>query len=117
VSADGRAIGLNLSADVYDDAAGDSVENALFVDGRVTRLPGVRFHVPERPRTDRWRITSREGDAIDLAFDPVGAREEHTHLGLVRADFVQPYGRFSGHVQDHDVTGCFGVVETHRAVW
>jgi hypothetical protein len=83
----------------------------------VTPLAGVRFDVPSDPRGEPWRISSREGAAVDLDFEPVGAREEHNHFGVVRSDFVQPYGRFSGSVHGHDVSGCFGVVETHRSVW
>jgi len=114
---DGRSIGLNLSAQVYEDERGHSVENALFVDGRVRRLSGVRFAVPSQPKSQPWRIASIEGDDVDLQFEPLGAREEHTNFGLVRTDFVQPYGRFAGRVCDLDFTGLFGVVEVHLSVW
>ncbi len=115
--ADGAPIGLNLSADVYDDDRGHSVENALFVDGEVRPLRGVRFEVPANPRTDRWTIRSIDGDEVELDFQPAGALEERMNFGVVRSDFVQPYGHFSGRVGGHDVTGCFGVVETHLSVW
>lgn len=115
--ADGKAVGLNLSAQVYEDERGHSVENALWVDGQVQRLDGVRFHVPKHPKSEPWRITSLESDEVDLEFEPLGAREEHTNFGLVRTDFVQPYGRFAGSVRGHDVTGSFGVVEVHLSVW
>jgi hypothetical protein len=114
---DGRPIGLNLSAEVYDDERGHSVENAAWIDGRVRPLEGVRFEVPLHPQRERWRINSLESDEVDLEFDPRGAREEHLNVGLLATDFVQPYGRFEGKVLGHDVTGCFGVVEDHRAVW
>jgi hypothetical protein len=114
---DGTAVGLNLSAQVYEDERGHSVENALFVDGRVHPLSGVRFDVPSRPERDRWHIKSMEGNEVDLAFEPFGAREEHTNFGLVRTDFIQPYGRFVGTVCGRDFTGLFGVVETHLSVW
>lgn len=111
------ALGLNLSAQVYDDDRGHSAENALFVDGEVRRLGGVRFTVPANPTTERWAIRSIEGDEVDLEFEPLGAREEHTNLGLVRTEFVQPYGHFAGRVRGRDIKGCFGVVETHLSVW
>ena len=110
-------MGLNLSAQVYEDVHGHSVENALFVDGEVRRLSGVRFDVPSEPKSQTWRITSLEGGDIDLEFEPLGAREEHTNFGLVRTDFVQPYGRFAGQVCGLDFTGLFGVVEVHLSVW
>ncbi len=114
---DRTAIGLNLSADVYDDAKGHSVENALWVDGKVRSLSGVRFEMPSDPKTKRWVIRSLDTDEVDIEFEPLGAREEHTNFGLVRTDFVQPYGRFAGRVCGHDITGCFGVVEAHVSVW
>jgi hypothetical protein len=113
----GTAIGLNLSAQVYDDERGHSVENALWIDGRVQRLGGVRFTVPKSPTTQRWAIRSIEGNEVDLEFEPLGAREERTNLGLVRTEFVQPYGNFAGRAGGYDLTGCFGVVETHLSVW
>ena len=117
VLSDGTVIGLNLSADVYDDEVGQSLENALWVDGKVSRLPGVRFQMPMEPKTQRWRIESLDSDQVELEFQPLGAREDHTNFGLVRTDFVQPYGRFVGRVREHDLNGCFGVVETHVSVW
>jgi hypothetical protein len=114
---DGTSVGLNLSAQVYEDERGHSVENALFVDGRVRHLSGVRFLVPSSPQSQTWRIASLEGSEVDLEFEPLGAREEHTNLGLMRTDFVQPYGRFTGHVCGLDFTGLFGVVEVHLSVW
>ncbi len=114
---DGTAIGLNLSADVYDDEKGHSLENALWIDGEVQRLSGVRFDVPRDAKTQRWVIRSLDSNEVDIAFDPLGAREEHMNFGLVRTDFVQPYGRFAGRVRGYDITGCFGVVETHVSVW
>ncbi len=114
---DGTPIGLNLSAQVYEDARGHSVENAVWIDGVVRRLSGVVFDLPRDPKSQPWRITSLDTDEVDLAFEPLGAREENTNFGIVRTEFVQPYGRFAGRVAGHDVTGAFGVVETHLSVW
>jgi hypothetical protein len=113
----GSSIGLNLSAQVYEDERGHSVENALWVDGRVRRLGGVRFEVPPDPASGTWQIRSLDDDEVEIEFEPLGAREEHTNFGLVRTDFVQPYGRFAGQVDGHDVSGAFGVVETHVSIW
>jgi hypothetical protein len=116
-TADGSTFGLNLSAEVYDDPRGHSRENAYWRDGCVTPLGGVSFHVPERPTADPWRIRSLEGDEVDLAFQPLGARAQRLDLGLVRSDFVQPYGMFRGIVAGHELVDAFGVVEDHLAVW
>jgi hypothetical protein len=114
---DGTPIGLNLSAQVYEDERGHSVENAFWVDGKVRALSGVVFEVPPHPQTQRWQIRSIDGDDVDLEFEPRGAREEHTNFGIVRTDFVQPYGSFTGQVCGHQIDGAFGVVETHISVW
>lgn len=115
--ADGTPVGLNLSAQVYEDENGHSVENAFWSNGRVQKLRGVVFDVPADPKTQQWRIRSIDTDEVDLEFDPIGAREEHTNFGLVRTDFVQPYGCFTGRVCGQDVSRAFGVVETHLSVW
>jgi hypothetical protein len=115
--AEGTPFGLNLSADVYDDAAGHSRENAFWHHGRVTPLGGVAFDVPSRPAAEPWRIRSLEGDAVALTFKPLGARAQRLNLGLVRSDFVQPYGHFHGSVAGHRIEGAFGVVEDHLSVW
>ncbi|MBC7171011.1 MAG: DUF2804 family protein, partial [Polyangiaceae bacterium] len=80
-------------------------------------LSGVRFTLPDDPRTQPWQIESRSGDEVDLRFMPLGARAQDLHLGLLRTRFVQPYGTFHGRVRDHRVDGAFGVVEDHDSLW
>ncbi|KAF0683589.1 Aste57867_24355 [Aphanomyces stellatus] len=126
---DGKAVGINLSARVYD-VDGASQENALWVDGKLCLLGGVSFAVPAHPVTDTWTIRSKNAtalDAVDLEFTPVGARQEQVNvLNVVRSAFVQPYGRFTGHItctmesgETHRIRlrDTFGVVEDHQALW
>ncbi len=112
--ADGVAIGLNLSAEVYDDASGASRENVFFRDGDLYILGAARFGVPARPKSEPWTII---GDDLDLTFTPIGARAQKKNFGLVVSDFVQPYGTFRGVVRGVEITDAFGVVESHRSVW
>lgn len=122
---DGRRLGLNLSAEVYDDAAGHSRENALWLDGAVQPLGGVRFTLPADPLRQPWQIRSLRGGLqpeVDLTFAPQGARQQHLELGLLASRFVQPYGVFTGTIrpQGQDalrVDGLWGVVEDHVARW
>ena len=114
---EGRRVGLNLSAEVYDDAAGNSRENALFVDGAVRPLGGVTFEIGREPGIDDWRIRSREGDEVSLDFRPLGARAQHLDLHVLRSHFVQPYGLFRGRVGGIAIDDVFGIVEDHRSVW
>ncbi|KAF0683588.1 Aste57867_24354 [Aphanomyces stellatus] len=126
---DGKAIGINLSARVYD-VDGASQENAVWVDGQLCLLGGVTFNVPSNPVVEPWTIRSSSassGDLLDLVFTPVGSREEKLNvLNLIRSDFVQPYGRFSGRITCTMASGethrirvedAFGVVEDHFALW
>lgn len=119
--ADGHRIGLNLSAEVYDDADGASRENAAWLGDRPHVLGGVRFEVPAHPERDPWRIRSLHGDEVDLTFQPMGARSQNVDYRLIRSEFVQPYGRFTGTLRVSGVTvpvdGAFGVVEDHRSLW
>lgn len=114
---EGRPLGLNLSADVYDDVRGHSEENAAYFEGRAVGLAGVEFTIPRSPDRMPWRIASMEGDEVALTFTPMGVRAQNLDLGVVKSDFVQPYGTFDGHVLGRRVRGAFGVVEDHHAVW
>lgn len=116
-------IGLNLSAEVYDDAAGASLENAVWCNGTPHLLPGARFELPDQPQTQPWRIVSfDDGASFDLRFVPIGARAQDVRAGLVRSSFVQPFGIYNGYVTVPGVgkvalDGAFGVTEDHLSVW
>ncbi len=120
----GQRVGLNLSALVYDDEQGNSQENALWIDGQVIPLGGVAFVLPSDPRRQKWHIHSRSGNEVDLHFTPMGTREEQVNLGIIRSDFIQPYGTYEGTLCPTNgnttpicVDGMFGVVETHHSIW
>ena len=114
----GRRIGLNLSAEVYDDAEGVSLENAYWIDGDVHPLGAVSFALPETDRraVDPWVIRSADG-RVDLTFSPLGARSQRVDLRVLRSAFVQPYGTFEGTLDGHRIDQAFGVVEDHQSVW
>ena len=116
---DGRRLGLNLSAHVLDNADGVSQENALWVDGRLHLLGAATFSLPASPAAEVWHL---RGDDVNLAFTPLGARQQDVNLGVVRSRFVQPFGHFAGHLRLPDgdevaLAPSFGVVEDHLAVW
>ncbi len=112
----GKRLGLNLSARVYD-LEGTSMENALWLDGRVETLGAVRFEVPAKT-TDPWHIVSSDGsDEVRLDVKPLGERRSDLDLKLVRSVFSQPYGLASGVVRGERVENLFGVVEDHDALW
>lgn len=121
---DGRRVGLNLSADVYDDEAGDSRENALWLDGRLVPLGGVDFDLPRSPARQPWSLHSRRGcpDEVELLFTPSGARQQRVDLKLLKSVFIQPFGSFRGRIRPAGgdpifLDDAFGVVEDHLSVW
>ncbi len=116
---DGRRFGLNLSAHVYDDASGASMENTVWLDGKLQVLGGVTFSLPASPAAEVWHI---RGDGIDLAFSPSGTRQQNVNMGVIRSRFVEPYGHFAGNLRLPDgelllIPPAFGVVEDHLAAW
>lgn len=116
-TASGKRMGLNLSARVYD-LAGQSMENAVWLDGRVQTLGGVHFEVPRHTATETWRIRSLDGSGeVALDIQPLGERSAALDLKLIRSVFVQPYGEASGVVMGERIEGVFGVVEDHDALW
>lgn len=134
---EGKRLGVNLSRRIYDSAEGVSMENAIWVDGKMIALDQsvVEFELPsetdpEMMRSKEWNIrtstlTSTGPDPIlDLRFQPKGSRDENVHvLSLVISEFVQPFGLFHGTIRlpNSDETlhldGILGVVEHHLSVW
>ena len=121
-AADGRRVGLNLSAEVYDDAEGNSRVNALWLDGTVIPRAGVDFRLPLEPASEPWQVMSRDDDSVALEFRPSGARAQKLDLAVVQSDFVQAFGTWHGRVAPPaaapvDLDGAFGVAEEHYARW
>ncbi|ELR11908.1 uncharacterized protein ACA1_274970 [Acanthamoeba castellanii str. Neff] len=119
------AVGLNLSAEVYEDK-----ENAFWLNGKVHLVGPVQFTLPARQRVtqDKWTLRSHNG-ALQLQFTPHAAREEHLHVGVIASEFSQVGGTFSGMIDVAALEGgpspsnvvtvedVLGVVETHYALW
>lgn len=53
------------------------------------------FEVPDDPFCKRWRITTPDG-VVSLDFHPLDGHRERLNARVVRSDFVQPAGTFSG---------------------
>ncbi len=112
---DGRPFGLNLVAHFNDE-----IENALWLGDRLIPLGrGAEFSVGQPPGQQSWTVR-HAGLGLDLTFTPEGARSDRKNLGLVKHDFIQPFGRFTGTFRDGDrdvrVEG-YGVVEDHTSHW
>jgi len=109
----GEEIGLNLVSGFVGEA-----ECAAFTATSVLPLaePQFTFDVtrPERP----WRL---EGDGVDLTFAPGAVHAQRTNLLLVRSQFVQPVGTFTGTLRlgarDVRLRELPGVVENQDVTW
>ncbi|WP_258405391.1 DUF2804 domain-containing protein [Shewanella sp. FJAT-52076] len=114
-----RRFGLNIAAGVNETG---SSENVLWLDGVRKHLGPVHFEF-DRSQAEygRWRLWS-DRDELELEFTPLASRSERLNLILLKSNFRQYQGRFSGWVRD--VAGrkvildeVFGLTEDHFAKW
>jgi hypothetical protein len=112
-------LGLNLAAGVNETG---SSENVLWLDGVRRHLGPVHFEFDRKaPAGGSWRIWS-ERDELELLFTPMGCRSEKLNLWLLKSNFRQYLGQFSGWVTDGDgnklrLDGVNGLTEDHFAKW
>jgi hypothetical protein len=104
---DGRSVGWNLVSGVNDPPRRS--ERAIWLDGRPSEPGPVIFDGLEA-------IAFEDGSRLEFAAEQERRREEK--LLLVRYEYRQPFGSFSGTLPggvelDHGL----GVVEHHDAVW
>ncbi|GAB1622326.1 DUF2804 domain-containing protein [Agarivorans albus] len=117
-------IGLNLAAGVNETGCN---ENALWIDGEKHLLDPVHFSFkrslasetskPHQP----WHIYSADG-RVNLRFTPLNCRQERLNLWLLKSNFRQYMGHFSGtlvcqHGQTHQLQDVLGLTEDHFARW
>ncbi len=109
---DGRTLAWNLVAGI-NDPPHDS-ERTVWVDGQPLEVgPAARF------APDLSSVATSDG--VDLRFASEAVRERHENLLLVRSDYRQPFGTFSGMLPAPGarlalVEG-WGVMEAHKAAW
>ncbi|MFA0057254.1 DUF2804 domain-containing protein [Vibrio echinoideorum] len=114
----GKSIGLNLAAGVNETG---SCENVLWVNG-VKHLLNLANFTFNRDDIDLpWQITSQDG-RINLTFTPLNNRSEKLNLWLLKSNFRQFIGHFSGSIEDNDgsvhhIDNVLGLTEDHFARW
>jgi len=110
---DGRSLAWNLVAGINDPPR-DS-ERTVWIAGVPVEVgPVARF------AEDLAAITTEDG--VDLSFSAEAVRERRENLLLVRSEYRQPFGTFTGTLPDrHDaplqLAEGWGVMEQHRALW
>jgi Protein of unknown function (DUF2804) len=110
-----KRIGLNLVQGFLG-----APECTLWIDGGVEVQGEAIVDKPANP-TDAWHIRTSDG-RIDLRFTPICVHEERTNLWLVKSQFVQPVGSFSGVVKSNAhgelrLEDILGVCEDQDVVW
>jgi Protein of unknown function (DUF2804) len=99
----GEAVAWNLVEGVHD--APESSERTVWVDGEPREVERQPFAAD----------LSRVGD---LHFDAWCTREDHTNRLLVRSDYRQPFGSFSGVLPGGvELESGYGVMEWHDVRW
>lgn len=103
VGADGRPVGWNLVAGVNDPARNS--ERTVWVDGEAHEAPPCRF-APDLSAIGALRFTEE------------AVRERHENRLLVRSDYRQPFGTFSGVLPGGvALAEGWGVMEAHDVRW
>ncbi|WKY56901.1 DUF2804 domain-containing protein [Vibrio sp. SNU_ST1] len=111
-------IGLNLAAGVNETGG---CENVIWVNGTRHLLNPVHFTFSRQDTSLPWQITSQDG-RINLIFTPLNSRSEKLNLWLLKSNFRQFIGHFSGSIKDnngitHQLDDVLGLTEDHFARW
>ena len=117
---DGRALGLQLGAK-WTDGTG-MTENAIFLDGRISKLSeDIPFVYDEHNFMKPWRINAKS-KRVDLRFTPFHERVAKAKTGLLSSEVHQLFGHYDGSVTTDAgeriaVEHVFGWIEEHTARW
>jgi len=96
-------------------------ENVIWIDGERHLMPPVQFEFSRLHQEASWRITSQD-KRIDLIFKPKNQRSEKKNFWLLKSNFRQFVGYFSGYLIDdngikHELDEVMGLTEDHYAKW
>ncbi|MFH1538933.1 MAG: DUF2804 domain-containing protein [bacterium] len=92
-AADGKLVGFNLG---YGNSPGNLAENALFYDGRITKINAVACGVPSDAELMKpWSVRDEEG-LVDLTFTPRKVRRIDVKVGSGHSIGRPSLGFYSG---------------------
>jgi hypothetical protein len=104
---DGRSVGWNLVEGVNDPPEGS--ERSIWVEGLAHEVGPVEFDGLDGVRF---------GEGGALRFTGEATRERHDELLVMRSDYVQPFGTFSGVLPGAgELAAGYGVMEDHQVRW
>ncbi|WP_163833009.1 DUF2804 domain-containing protein [Spartinivicinus ruber] len=117
-TADGQAVGLNVSCGVNETGF---TENCFWLNGQLHKVDTVAFHYQKQDLFKPWHIQSYDGK-VDLQFTPLGKHAECLDLWLMATNFHQLFGHFNGYLQTAEeekiaINNMLGFVEDHYAKW
>jgi hypothetical protein len=103
VAASGAPVAWNLVAGVHD--APEASERTVWIDGAPHHVGPVEF----APGLER---------VADLRFSAEAVRARTENLLIMRSDYEQPFGTFSGELPvAGELREGYGVMERHEVVW
>lgn len=92
------------------------LENVVWLDGVLHSVGQVQFiYNPQTPWTP-WFVRSLD-DQLRLTLYVDGIRQEDVSYGPVQSQYVQPIGRWVGHLGSWEIEHAVGVAEDHLARW
>lgn len=104
----GRTIGWNLIVGL-NDLIGAS-ENTVWVDGDAREVGPVKF------ADDLSSLSFAEGG--EIRFNQESTRERYDNLLLIKSDYAQPIGTFTGTLPGGiELVESYGVMERQAALW
>jgi hypothetical protein len=108
VSREGAAVAWNLVSGLNDPPAGS--ERSVWIDGVAREVSPVRF------LDELTGVCFAGGE--EMAFSAEAVRARRDNMLLVRSDYEQPFGTFSGTLDGGvQLAEGYGVMERHSARW
>jgi hypothetical protein len=105
-TAAGQPIAWNLVTGVHD--AAQASERTVWLGAEPTELSPVTFAAD---------LSAINGPDVDLTFTAWSERSDNTNALLLRSNYRQPFGTFSGSIGGHDLRDGWGVMESHDVRW
>ncbi|MDI2129558.1 DUF2804 domain-containing protein [Yinghuangia seranimata] len=100
-----------------------STENALCVDGRLSKLGGeLEWTYDSTDFLKPWTVRTTDSDQVDVTFTPFHNRHAHTDAKLIANRADQCFGRYTGRIRTDDgetveVDGLLGWAEEVDMRW
>lgn len=114
-------VGLNLGGK-WTDGTG-ATENAVFLDGRMVKIhEDLEWTYNDVDFMQNWKVRAPLSGDVNLLFEPIVERSEHSDRLIVRSRTHQVFGIWSGTIRDEEgrtieIPYLFGWAEEHRATW